>query len=211
MDVSIQFKRGNFENLPESALSGMPLWCEDTNELYIGTGSGIAKVGSTETTSSSDNTTDTSDLDETYEKIEKTILFPEADENYCFNLTDNSINRITFSSSESDEAEEDEYEDEVTPDLGETLIETSTSSSSSRTESSEDITYTIVLPEITDTDKYHQILVQIDYQNSVTLDLGTTYFFNQEEPDFSNLGTYNLVYEHDGSNWCVGCIYKGEA
>ncbi|MCD7779119.1 MAG: hypothetical protein LUH05_00395 [Candidatus Gastranaerophilales bacterium] len=206
MDVSIQFKRGNFENLPESALSGMPLWCEDTNELYIGTGSGIAKVGSTGAASSSDNTIDTSDLDETYEKIEKTILFPEADENYCFNLTDNSINRITFPASESDEAEEDDD------------LETSTSSSSSRpsssssssTESSEIVTYTIVLPEITDTDKYHQILVQIDYQNSVTLDLGTTYFFNQEEPDFSNTGAYNLVYEHNGSNWCAGCIYKGE-
>ena len=36
MEVNIQFKRGTKINLPDSAPNGMPLWCEDTKELYIG-------------------------------------------------------------------------------------------------------------------------------------------------------------------------------
>lgn len=44
MANKIQFKRGLKTNLPTSAPSGMPLWCEDTKELYIGTGDGISKV-----------------------------------------------------------------------------------------------------------------------------------------------------------------------
>lgn len=42
---NIKFKRGLKTNLPSSADVGMPLWCTDTHELYIGTGSGVAKVG----------------------------------------------------------------------------------------------------------------------------------------------------------------------
>lgn len=42
---SIQFKRGNKADLPESAPSGTPLWCEDTQELYVGTENGVSKIG----------------------------------------------------------------------------------------------------------------------------------------------------------------------
>ena len=42
---SIRFKRGNKADLPQSASSGTPLWCEDSQELYVGTGNGVAKVG----------------------------------------------------------------------------------------------------------------------------------------------------------------------
>ena len=45
MSKNIRFKRGNKSNMPSSAPSGMPLWCEDTEELYIGTGNGRSKVG----------------------------------------------------------------------------------------------------------------------------------------------------------------------
>ena len=45
MSKNIRFKRGNKSNLPSSAPSGMPLWCQDTEELYIGTGNGRSKVG----------------------------------------------------------------------------------------------------------------------------------------------------------------------
>lgn len=45
MSKNIRFKRGNKTKLPSSAPSGMPLWCEDTEELYIGTGNGRSKVG----------------------------------------------------------------------------------------------------------------------------------------------------------------------
>ena len=41
MATNIRIRRGNKANLPRSAPSGMPLWCEDTKELYIGTGSGV--------------------------------------------------------------------------------------------------------------------------------------------------------------------------
>ena len=37
----IQFKRGKKTELPTSAPSGTPLWCEDTHELYVGTDSGV--------------------------------------------------------------------------------------------------------------------------------------------------------------------------
>ena len=42
---SIKFKRGNKADLPKSAPSGTPLWCEDTHELYLGTNDGVKKVG----------------------------------------------------------------------------------------------------------------------------------------------------------------------
>lgn len=42
--TNIRFRRGAKAELPLSAPSGMPLWCEDTNELYIGTTSGITLV-----------------------------------------------------------------------------------------------------------------------------------------------------------------------
>lgn len=41
MGTHIRLRRGNKANLPQVAPSGMPLWCEDTKELYIGTGDGI--------------------------------------------------------------------------------------------------------------------------------------------------------------------------
>lgn len=39
--TTIRFRRGNKADLPASAPSGMPLWCEDTKELYLGTGTDI--------------------------------------------------------------------------------------------------------------------------------------------------------------------------
>ena len=44
--MRIKFKRGLKQNLPNSADIGTPLWCTDTHELYMGTGSGVIKVGS---------------------------------------------------------------------------------------------------------------------------------------------------------------------
>ena len=53
MANKIQFKRGLKTNLPSSADAGMPLWCTDTKELYIGTGNGVSKVGGTDSSGSS--------------------------------------------------------------------------------------------------------------------------------------------------------------
>lgn len=44
MPTNIRIRRGKKANLPKSAPSGMPLWCEDTQELYIGTGSGVKLI-----------------------------------------------------------------------------------------------------------------------------------------------------------------------
>ena len=46
MTGNLQFRRGLKSNLPTSAPSGMPLWCTDTKELYIGTENGVTKVSS---------------------------------------------------------------------------------------------------------------------------------------------------------------------
>lgn len=42
--TTIRFRRGERLNLPASAPSGMPLWCEDTKELYMGTDDGVAPI-----------------------------------------------------------------------------------------------------------------------------------------------------------------------
>lgn len=46
--VNIKFKRGLKSNLPSAVPSGMPLWCEDSKELYIGTGDSVTKVSGSE-------------------------------------------------------------------------------------------------------------------------------------------------------------------
>ena len=45
MPNRLQFKRGLKEDLPNYETVGTPLWCTDTNELFIGTGNGVTKVG----------------------------------------------------------------------------------------------------------------------------------------------------------------------
>lgn len=46
--TNIKFRRGNKADLPQSAPSGTPLWCEDKKELYIGTDNGVQKIGNYE-------------------------------------------------------------------------------------------------------------------------------------------------------------------
>jgi len=54
--TNIRLRRGKKSELPTSAPSGTPLWCEDTKELYVGTDNGVAKVGVNDLASSTDNT-----------------------------------------------------------------------------------------------------------------------------------------------------------
>ena len=70
---------------------------------------------------------------------------------------------------------------------------------------------TFTLPTVTDNTKFHQILVQINMTTAVTLNVGTTIFFNKTAPDFSEAGLYNLIYEYDGTNWVCGLLSKGAA
>lgn len=66
---------------------------------------------------------------------------------------------------------------------------------------------TFVLPTPTD-NKFHQILVIATITGTPTITLGTTHYFNASEPVI-NAGIYNIIYEHDGSNWYAGAIAKG--
>ena len=71
MANKLQFKRGLKSNLPSSADVGMPLWCTDTQELYIGTGTGVAKVrGSENNESSNVDTYSKSEIDSMFADIE---------------------------------------------------------------------------------------------------------------------------------------------
>ncbi|MBO6180620.1 hypothetical protein J6O86_02925 [bacterium] len=154
MSNKIQFKRGLKQNLPSSADAGMPLWCTDTQELYIGTGNGVSKVGVNEDTSEESQTLN----------LKVTSL-----SNYgTFNLEDNSINRINATN-----------------------------------------TVTFNLPEISTSNEFHQILVQLYMSYPRTINLGTTHFFNSKVPDLSEAGKYNIIFEHDGTNWVCGVIKKG--
>ena len=69
---------------------------------------------------------------------------------------------------------------------------------------------TFALPAVTDLTNFHQILVQVKLTSSYTINLGTSYYFNEETPTFSN-HSYDIVYEYDNINthWVVGSIIKG--
>ena len=74
-------------------------------------------------------------------------------------------------------------------------------------------TITFSLPSITNTAKFHQILVQLYMSTARTINLSTTYYFNGETPDMSDAGYYNIFYEYDSirSGWVVGVIKKAQA
>lgn len=57
---------------------------------------------------------------------------------------------------------------------------------------------------------FNQILVQVSMPTLQNVDLGTTYSFNNQLPALTEAGDYNLIYEHDGANWYVGILTKGE-
>lgn len=69
---------------------------------------------------------------------------------------------------------------------------------------------TFVLPSITDNDKFHQILVQVNLTTVYSINVGTTHFFNNKSPNLSAIGVYNLVFEYDKANsfWVCGWMRK---
>lgn len=77
--------------------------------------------------------------------------------------------------------------------------------------SSGDIVFS--LPTISDTSKFHQIMVQFKMSTVVTINAGTSYYFDSEAPDLSKAGNYNFVWEYDNidSHWVFGAISKGTA
>lgn len=73
-----------------------------------------------------------------------------------------------------------------------------------------DDTAIFILPSISDLTKFHQILVQINMENAQSIDVGTSYYFNEIQPNMSTAGTYNLIYEYDNiaEHWICGCLKK---
>lgn len=68
---------------------------------------------------------------------------------------------------------------------------------------------TFALPAVSDNSKFHQILVQIELNTVYSINVGTDFYFNKVAPDFTLTGTYNLIYEHNGTNWVCGSIVTG--
>jgi hypothetical protein len=70
---------------------------------------------------------------------------------------------------------------------------------------------TFTLPTITNNNKFHQILVQVDMATVYTIDFGTTCYFNDKTPSLSSIGMYDLIYEYDRVNekWVCGAMQKG--
>lgn len=71
---------------------------------------------------------------------------------------------------------------------------------------------TFTLPTITDLARFHRILVQVKLSIVVTIDVGTNYFYNNQEISISETGLYNLIYEYDNNKnyWVCGLLSKGQ-
>ena len=69
---------------------------------------------------------------------------------------------------------------------------------------------TFTLPTISDTAKFHQIVIQLYMASAQTINLSTTYYFTGEAPDMSEAGYYTIIYEYDNtkSSWAVGALKK---
>lgn len=65
---------------------------------------------------------------------------------------------------------------------------------------------------ILDPTTFHQILVQINLEDTYSIDVGTDIFFGGKTPDLPKAGVYNLVYEYDNNNdyWVCGLLMKEE-
>ena len=72
-------------------------------------------------------------------------------------------------------------------------------------------TITFKLPTVSSNTTFHQILVQISMTAARTINVGTTYFFNNAAPNMSTAGVYNLYYEYDKNKgyWVCGAMSKG--
>lgn len=70
---------------------------------------------------------------------------------------------------------------------------------------------TFTLPTVTDTTKFHQILIQLSLDTLYSINLGTSIFFNSRTPDLSKTGQYDLIFEYNNaqSSWVVGVLTKG--
>ena len=73
---------------------------------------------------------------------------------------------------------------------------------------------TFSLPTVTDRTRLHKIFIQLKMPSpAVTVNLGTTNYFNKTTPSLTSAGMYDINYELDFNNnvWVVGVTPKGTA
>ncbi len=265
MSNKIQFKRGLKANLPSSADVGMPLWCTDTKELYIGTGNGVIKVGGLEDGSEVDYSVFalSSDLSAvatsgSYNDLLNKPIIPSVPTNISAFTNDSGyltqhqdISGKANSSDLSAVATSGDYDDLLnkptiptvptnisafTNDAGYltshqslaskedvhkqtynhssiTTLSLETNKIYVCTASSSSVSLYPPSLDSTQRTKFNQILVQLYMGTVVPVNLGTSLFFNEEQPDLSKTGYYNIIYEYDYSvnQWACGVIKKGSA
>ena len=68
------------------------------------------------------------------------------------------------------------------------------------------------LPTVTDNTILNQIMIQANFSQTVTIDMGTQYAFNGTLRNVLEAGAYNLIWEYDCINnrWIAGIISKAE-
>lgn len=73
-----------------------------------------------------------------------------------------------------------------------------------------DISFVLPSASTLSNNQLHKILVQIKLNNAVTIDLGTSTYFDNITPTFTT-GSYNIMYEYDipTSTWVCGVMKKG--
>lgn len=71
---------------------------------------------------------------------------------------------------------------------------------------------TFSLPTISgeDVNKFHQIYVRLNLDTYYSVNLGTSWTFDNQLPQITTTGKYNLLYEYDGAHWVVGIIKRTE-
>ncbi len=182
MANKIQFKRGLKTNLPSSADVGMPLWCTDTQELYIGTGTGVSKVGGSESSSSEQSESQTVVINSDVPVVTDPTSVLQDDPNYQLYYNNYRYgNELMLKDNTAYNFHIDDY-------------------------------ISFQLPEIDDGNVFHQILIQLNIRYSeCTVNFGTEYFFNSKAPTISKPGYYNIIYEYDSQigEWVCGVITKG--
>ena len=101
------------------------------------------------------------------------------------------------------------YQDVITPESTSGEIELETNKIY-RFTPTDDITF--VLPTITgdDVSKFNQIYVQMDFPTVYDINFSAE-GFNNVTPAINTAGKYNILYEHDGSEWKCGIIKRNEA
>lgn len=69
---------------------------------------------------------------------------------------------------------------------------------------------TFVLPDVSSDNELNQILVQVNLPVVYSLNVGTSHYFNNKQPNMSTPGYYDLIFEYDRLNsfWVCGCMRK---